>query len=334
MKRTCISTVVLVLSSTMGCTVEVPTFDSTQVESISSRPTIFGGVEDNDDRSTEGVVAVRTGFDSSSFGLCTGALIATNVVLTARHCVSKVLTEHVSCNRDGNSLNGDHVDGDVEPSSIGIYSGASPYFGGSPRSRAISIFTTNGKNLCDLDIAIIVLETPITDIGILPVRLKSPAIEGEKILSVGYGKNDKDIPTGNRFRRSNVSVLTQGRTKSPTGFVLGAHEFEADESSCSGDSGGPAISEATGAIIGVVSRGGNCSDNFGHVYTTTAGFGSLFADAFHFASATLRVEENGPTSHPQPFDGGGCQTGRSRTNFSAIILMVAMIVLGMKRRRL
>jgi secreted trypsin-like serine protease len=72
---------------------------------------------------------------------------------------------------------------------------------------------------------------------------------------------------------------------------LGAHEFEVGKSICRGDSGGPAISEETGAVIGVVSRGGSCDEDFGHIYTTTAGFPDLFGDAFKLADAEPTLEK-------------------------------------------
>src|SRR5690606_37859440 len=71
---------------------------------------------------------------------------------------------------------------------------------------------------------------------------------------------------------------------------LGPHEFEVGQSICQGDSGGPAISADTGAIIGVVSRGGACEDDHGHIYTTTAGFDALFSEAFAVAGGAPVVE--------------------------------------------
>src|SRR5205085_9664497 len=72
---------------------------------------------------------------------------------------------------------------------------------------------------------------------------------------------------------------------------LGPHEFEVGKSICQGDSGGPAISETTGAVIGVVSRGGKCDEDFGHIYTTTAGFEAMFQKGFEIANAKPILED-------------------------------------------
>src|SRR4051794_5577274 len=60
------------------------------VHSTSSTPSIFSGVQDDDSHAIAGVVALRVGA-SGTFELCSGALLAPNVVLTARHCVTKNL---------------------------------------------------------------------------------------------------------------------------------------------------------------------------------------------------------------------------------------------------
>jgi hypothetical protein len=73
---------------------------------------------------------------------------------------------------------------------------------------------------------------------------------------VGYGQNDQGSPTGTRFRRDDVPVLALRAGVSASGTALGASEIELGESTCEGDSGGPAISETTGAIVGVASRSG------------------------------------------------------------------------------
>lgn len=255
----------------------------------SSTTSIFNGTRDDDGQALPGVVALRVGA-SGTFELCSGALIAPNLVLTARHCVTKNITSSVACDENGHSANGPHVSGEQDPIDVGVYTGDAPNFATRPISVARAIVAPKGSYLCDSDIALVVLDTPIAGIEPLAVRLGAGARDGETIRSVGYGQNDDSMPIGTRFRKENVSVLAQGRAVSASKTPLGAHEFEVGKSICQGDSGGPAISELTGAVIGVVSRGNDCDKDFGHIYTTTAGFEELFDEAFTLAGATAKLE--------------------------------------------
>jgi secreted trypsin-like serine protease len=177
------------------------------------------------------------------------------------------------------------------------------------------------------------------------------------IRSIGYGQNDQSSPIGTRFRKAGVAVLAQGKAVSPSKTPLGAHEFEVGMSICQGDSGGPAISEETGAVIGVVSRGGGCSEDFGHIYTTTSGFDQMFDDAFTLAGATPKSEAgdiagNVPstrtrsTSQAEEADvedaaaHAGCSVGPRTSSTSsgtgamgAVVLAAAVAAIGARRRR-
>jgi hypothetical protein len=295
-----VATLVLASSlaaSSAGCAAEVPEGPAEAAVVLgTSQSKIFGGAKDDDGDSIAGVVALRVGA-GSTFELCTGALIAPNVVLTARHCVTKNITSSVSCDENGQSANGEHVSGDEDPKSVGIYTGALPSFAKPPSSVARAIVAPSGPYLCNSDIALIVLAKPITDVAPLMVRTRGFARAGEVVRAIGYGQNDASSPIGTRFRKPGVEVLAQGKAVSDSKTPLGTHEFEVGKSICQGDSGGPAISEDTGAVIGVVSRGGGCDEEFGHIYTTTAGFDELFARAFEIAGTEPVVEDS---ADPQP----------------------------------
>jgi MYXO-CTERM domain-containing protein len=316
----------------------------TTISASSADPKIFDGVRDDDSQAVKGVVALRVGA-AGTFELCSGALLAPNVVLTARHCVTRNYTTSVSCDQDGRSANGPHVIGDQDPVNVGVYVGASPSFSTRPLAVAKAIIAPKGQFLCDSDIALVVLATPIDGIAPMAVRLEVPAQPGETIRSVGYGQNDDKLPIGNRFRKTGVEVLAQGKAISKSRTPLGQHEFEVGKSICQGDSGGPAISEDTGAVIGVVSRGGGCDDDFGHIYTTTAGFSELFDEAFAVAGAKPTLETGGPhptSASPQDDSSapdashGGCSAAPSstRTTYGAALglLLAAGLVLRTRRR--
>lgn len=277
---------------------------------------IFGGARDDDDAALPSVVALKIG-SGRSFELCSGTLVAPNVILTARHCVANSLTTSVSCNENGRSTNGAHLAGDQEPSNVAVYVGASPKFEGAANARGKAIVAPKVNHFCDSDIALVVLDRAVAGVEPVPVRLHAGVAAKETVRSVGYGQNDKRIPTGTRLRKAGVEVLARGKGVSPSRTALGPHEFEVGRSICQGDSGGPAISENTGAVVGVVSRGGKCDDDFGHIYTTTAGWSALFDEAFAIAGGAPVLESGKPIGTEPGADVPAAQgTDQPRTNES------------------
>lgn len=263
----------------------------------STSSAIYGGVEDTGSSQNDAVVAITIG-DGPQVELCTGSLIAPNVVLTARHCVSVVNDDAINCDQNGNSLDdgGPDLGADEPVAQIHVFTGATPALGGTPDANAAQVFHPQSSTICNVDIALIVLDKSITVAPPLRVRMSSPVVQSESVRAVGYGTNDQNMPIGTRYRRDDVSVLAIGSTISASMTPLGSNEFEASEAMCTGDSGGPAIDEKTGAIVGIVSRGGaTCTDNTGHVYTSLAGFQSLFQQAFAVAGGAP-IDENAPPS--------------------------------------
>lgn len=287
-----VSALTLVALAATGCADATDGRDDVPVASATvpgAATQIYGGQKDIGDAAEDAVVALRVG-KPGAYELCTGALIAPNVVLTARHCVSRNATTSVSCDAEGGSSNGPHVLGDEAPGDVAVFVGSAPRFGALPSARARAIVAPETDYLCNADIALVVLDAPLDDVEPLAVRLRSRARPGERVRAIGYGHNDTDLPLGTRFRKADVEVLARGKGVSSSNTALGSHEFEVGRSICKGDSGGPAISEETGAIIGVVSRGGGCDDDFGHIYTSTAGFSSLFDRAFALAGGAPVLE--------------------------------------------
>jgi V8-like Glu-specific endopeptidase len=263
---------------------------------------IYGGVEDDDAEQNGAVVALEIGSDTS-FTLCSGSLIAPNVVLTARHCVSTLTAAamaDVSCADDGGSTNGADFGADQPLDSIRVYAGPSIYQGETPSATASALYHPTGTTLCNGDIALVVLTTSITGVTPLAVRVAAPVTVGESVRVVGFGENDDDVSIGVRFRKDDLAVLAVGPTVSASSTALGSSELELGESICEGDSGGPALDETTGAVVGVASRGGtDCTQSYGHVFTSLEAFVPLFQQAFAAAGGSWTAEGSKPTGAPE-----------------------------------
>ncbi len=232
---------------------------------------------------SSGVVAIATTMTdaTSHITLCSGALVAPNLVLTARHCVSRAVTATPSCDARGRSHNGDHLAEDVDPAAISIYTGTHvrPDVD-APVARAVRTLHPTGQVLCDSDVAFLVLDRPLQNLPILSMRLHAPVETGDVVVPVGFGGGPLNI-VGHKVARSKSTVLATGPSaNAATGAVLGPREFEVDRATCRGDSGGPAIDVTTGEIVGVVSRGGSCSAHGNHVYTRVDAYNRLATAAF------------------------------------------------------
>jgi hypothetical protein len=245
----------------------------------------------------DGVVAIGTSLDGDSahVTLCSGALVAPNLVLTARHCVSKAITSTPSCDARGRSHNGAHLADDPKPWDIAIYVGQHVRVDRDvPRAHGAGILHTKTQFLCDADVAFLVLDRPLVGVAILPMRLNAPVMSGDTVLPVGFG-GGAAMTIGDRVPRRPSTVLAIGPSaNSDTGAVLGPSEFEVDHATCRGDSGGPAIDARTGEVVGVVSRGGSCLTDGNHVYTRIDAYAFLADKALREAERSAResVAEN------------------------------------------
>lgn len=244
-----------------------------------------------------GVVAIDI---DDGRGLCTGALISPRLVLTARHCVSRTVTR-VYCPPDAVQILGER-----RASSIAIKVGEDA---ASARvvARGADVVAPSGPTLCEADIALVVLDTPVTLVKPLPVRARGPAM-GDHVRAVGFGRPDDDEAAGKKLVREHVRVLT-----------VTATEFTVGEATCQGDSGGPALDEDTSEIVGVVSRGGpSCDGPSAHnVYTRVDAWAWLIEEGFTRAAEIVAEERDGGVTAPRrgtktrpPSDiGGPCETG-------------------------
>lgn len=312
-------------------------------DSTDSEDPIYGGSVDSD--GTNGaVVALRIGTGLTA-ELCSATAIAPNVLLTARHCVSKNVTKTVVCNAKGESENGPHFGDDQKLEDLHVYTGAKPNFSGPVAAAVKNIVRPDTMAVCNQDIALLVLDRSLPDVTPMPVRLTRSVGVEETIRSVGYGKSDTGT-TGTRIRKTGVVVRAVGPGLSKSDTALGDHEFEVGLSICHGDSGGPAISQSTGAIVGVVSRGGDCSEDFGHIYVETSGFSDLIDQALSLAGAPPPLPEPPPSAAPASTSkatpsseprSGGCALGARTTSplwgWDLAIAFGAVFGAALRRRR-
>src|ERR1700678_1803180 len=124
-----------------------------------------------------GVVAIGTSLDGdpSHITLCSGAMVAPNLVLTARHCVSRSIMSTPSCDARGRSHNGAHLADDADPALVSVFVGQRVHVDHDvPRAHGVRTLRPTGQVLCDADVAFLVLDRPLIGVAILPLRLHAP----------------------------------------------------------------------------------------------------------------------------------------------------------------
>jgi hypothetical protein len=264
----------------------------------------------------DGVVMLRALFEDETDSLCSASLVAPNLLLTARHCVSYLMPGPFSCNVRGelidNPEGGGTLGSHLPAESIGVFGRATPR--STPLARGRLIISTLAQAICTNDLAFIVLDAAL-DLPIVPLRLEGPAVVGEGGTLVGFGlvqgQRELDYRYQPRANKADLEIAELGpdsleegvTTAPPRSLILRG------PSGCTGDSGGPFLAASTGAVLGVYSLlgGGGCeADDAYHQLVHVPPFHALIAEAFAAADAV-------PTPEPASAAGEGGSGGEAHT---------------------
>jgi hypothetical protein len=159
---------------------------------------------------------------------CTGTVIEERLVLTAHHCIAE------------RNQFGEYLERDIPARDIEVQLGGDYLPWGEVRVTA-TVAPPCGYNAGLGDIAILVLDQSLSDVGTKEVALDERPAKGSTVEPIGFGRC-ADSEQGIRLRtREGGKVELVTRTR-----------FQAKAAICPGDSGGPGLSD-DGTVIGVVS---------------------------------------------------------------------------------
>lgn len=251
------------------------------------------GIEDNS------VVAIDAIDSSGTIWSCSGTLVAPNLVLTARHCVSNFSVELFTCDSQGNLASGPggKLGALDKPSDISIRSGSDVF--GKVIARGKEIIAADTNTICHNDIAMVILDRTLADLPVAQLRLFDGVVPRDRIRVAGYGINGSTsgTSTGVKYSRKGLSVARVGSSSyRPVGDDVPPRTFTIEQPvECPGDSGGPAFSADTNAVVGVFSQfTGTCtSPNTTNYYTEVAPFrDDVIMPAFNHAGYEPWLETN------------------------------------------
>ncbi len=220
------------------------------------------------------------GITSGENAVCSGTLIAPNLVLTARHCVvAEEGSGWVTCkDKFGPTLSAAELKVTTSPN---IYRADQFY-------PAKKVIVPQDESFCGNDLALILLEKNIPSdeakpaIPVVQFDMTQSAEVGKQITALGYGlTNPSAKDSGFRRIRENIGILCVpgSKTLACTGDLKdladSQSEFVTEGFVCSGDSGGGAFEQrsfATGKpfVLGTLSRGPQTNSRcLAAIYTRT-----------------------------------------------------------------
>ncbi len=265
--------------------------------------TVSSSIEDGATDSTHTFavgIAQLSQLEQDQVIFCSGALLAPNLVATARHCVVQLASAEIDC--ASSTFGGELPVGDLRVTTDTQITPTSDFAG------VLQIVEPSGSDqnkVCGNDIALLILDRNI-DLPQYVAPTINPAMSAPvystSITAIGYGidtpTDDAGTTAGVRRILENVPLQCVPDDSafgncSDQGVFL-ADEFESGvASTCEGDSGSGAFDQASfnagrWVSFGVLSRGGvspdgtNCVDP---VYERFDAWGQLLIDAANLAAS-------------------------------------------------
>lgn len=283
---------------------------------VGGGPSPSGGIED-------AVLMLRVVLGSGEL-VCSSSLVAPNLVVTARHCVSYFVDGQFTCTVQGELQSTDPNAGtlgsDFDASTIEFYDGHTPRT--QPIAFGKQVISSLSDSVCTNDLAFVVLDRKLS-LPVLPLRLNGRARIGEAVTLVGYGFDDAmaggdflDVSTQGRTHNSSLviddvgPVGNDGVTSAPPRTIV-----IQGPSGCVGDSGGPLLAHETNAVLGVdsLSDASSClSSSVRNFFTHVPDFKLLTNDAFTAAGYAPTPEPSSdPGSASNAGDGGAAAENES-----------------------
>jgi V8-like Glu-specific endopeptidase len=290
-----------------GCSSTEKSATSTQAQPVQ------GGSVDTTHDYAVGVINFNLGL------LCSGALIAPNLVMTARHCVDQS-PQAIDCTSASTVFTTQHP---ASSYAITTYYNTNQQTNGWHTVK--QIFRTPGNKVCGNDMSLLMLTDNVTlaEAGgsfVTPVvqyAMTDHTRYSTTVTAIGYGDTSATTQdAGTRHILQNINLLCIPGDKSidcPSQAMtqMTVNEFISGDSTCEGDSGSSAYEQKAfnknvPVSFGVLSRGGSSgSVCVQPIYTRTDAWKDFIINtALTAASAGGYTAPSWTQAPPPPSDGG------------------------------